>query len=144
MFTRKHRFAGKAILPLFIALTLAAPHAFSQNYRYKIASMAQCNVLDSILASHLQVSIQQPDAGIMKFRVTVLNPTDRSLTVTIRHGNDLLFEDLVGKTSYDNVFNMTDLEDGDYVILISSGKEKISRNIRIQTETKIDRQLTVD
>ena len=144
MFTRKHPFTGKAILPLFIALTLAAPHAFSQNYHHKIASTAQCNVLDSILASHLQVNIQQPDASIMKFRITVLNPADRSLTISIRHGNDLLFEDLVGKASYDNVFNMTDLEDGDYVILISSGKEKISRNIRIQTATRIDRQLTID
>src|SRR5882757_2032889 len=133
MFTRKHQFTGKAILPLFIALTLAAPHAFSQNYHYKIASIAQCNVLDSILASHLQVNIKQPDASVMKFRVTVLNPTDHSISITIRHGNDLLFEDLTGRTSYDNIFNMADLEDGNYVILISNGKEKITRNIRIAT-----------
>ena len=144
MFTRKHLFTGKAILPLFIALTLAAPHTFSQNYHYKIASIAQCNVLDSILASHLQVNIKQPDAGVMKFRVTVLNPTDHSIAISIRHGNDLLFEDLIGRTSYDNIFNMADLEDGNYVILISNGKEKVTRNIRIATETRVDRQLTVD
>ncbi|HLZ86918.1 MAG TPA: hypothetical protein VKQ52_06760, partial [Puia sp.] len=144
MFTRKHTIFGTAILPLFIALTLTAPQAFSQNYHYKIASVAQCNTLDSILAARLQVSIKQTDAGEMKFRVTILNPTEHTVSIAIRRGNDLIFEDLTGKTTYDNVFNLSDLEDGNYVILISSGKEKISRNIRIQTETKVDRQLTVN
>jgi hypothetical protein len=120
MFTRKRRFAGMAILPLFFALTLiAAP-------------------------TPLQVTIRQTNAGEMKFRITIVNPNDHPVSISIHHGHDLLFEDLTGKPTYDNVFNLSDLEDGDYIIQISSGKEKITRTIRIQTETKIDRQLTVD
>jgi hypothetical protein len=141
---RKRSITGKAVLPLFIALTLTASQAFSQNYHYKIASMAQCYALDSIVASHLQVSISQTDGNEMKFRVTIVNPTSRAASVTIRRGNDLLFEDMVGKQPYDHIFNLNDLEDGNYVILISTGKEKIARNIRIQTQTKVARQLTVN
>jgi hypothetical protein len=120
MFTRKLVFAGMAILPLFFALTLtAAPNP-------------------------LQVTIKQTNAGEMRFRITVVNPTDRPLAISIQHGHDVLFEDLTVRPTYENVFNLSDLEDGDYVVLISSGKEKITRTIHIQTETKIDRQLTVD
>ena len=120
MFTRKHVFAGMAILPLFFALTLtAAPNP-------------------------LQVTIKQTNAGEMRFRITVVNPSDRPLSISIQHGHDVLFEDLTARPTYENVFNLSDLEDGDYVVLISSGKEKITRTIHIQTETKIDRQLTVD
>jgi hypothetical protein len=120
MFTRKHRIAGMAILPLFFALTLtAAPNP-------------------------LQVTITQTSAGEMRFRITVVNPGDRAISVSIHHGHDLLFEDLTARPTYDNIFNLSDLEDGDYVVLISSGKEKITRTIHIHTETKIDRQLTVE
>jgi hypothetical protein len=132
------------MLTLFIALTLTASPSFSQNYHYKVATPAQCNTLDSIVASHLQVSIKQAAADEMRFRVSVLNPTEHVATLSIRHGADLLFEDYVGHAGYDHIFNLNDLEDGEYVILISSGKEKITRNIRIQTKTRVDRQLTVE
>jgi len=120
MFTRKHLFAGMAILPLFFALTLtAAP-------------------------TPLQVTIKQTNAGEMRFRITVVNANDHTLSISIHHGHDLLFEDLTAKPTYENVFNLSDLEDGDYIVTISSGKEKITRTLHIQTETKVDRQLTVD
>jgi len=120
MFTRKHVFAGMAILPLFFALTLtAAPNP-------------------------LQVTIRQTNAGEMRFRISVVNPSDRALSISILHGRDVLFEDLTARPTYDNVFNLSDLEDGDYIVLISSGKEKITRTIHIQTQTKIDRLLTVE
>src|SRR5579872_6452690 len=143
MYTRKQS-TGAAILSLFIALTLIASPAFSQNYHYKVITPAQCSALDSLQSTHLQVAIRQASAGEMRFRISVLNPTDRPMSISLHHGHDLLFEDSSLKPTYDNVFNLTDLEDGDYVILISNGKEKITRNIRIQTETKIDRQLTVE
>lgn len=111
-----------AILPLFFTLTLTAAPT----------------------PNPLQVTITQTNAGEMRFRVTVVNPSDRALSISILHGRDVLFEDLTARPTYDNVFNLSDLEDGDYVVLISSGKEKITRTIHIQTETKIDRQVTVE
>ena len=119
MFTRKHLFAGMAILPLFFALTLtAAP------------------------TNPLEVTITQTSAGEMRFRITVLNPSDRSLSITIHHGRDLLFEDLTARPTYDNVFNLSDLEDGDYTVIVTSGKEKVARTLHIQTETKVTRNVS--
>src|SRR5579859_5468945 len=111
MFTRK-QFTGKAILPLFITLTLAAPQAFSQNYHYKVATIAQCNVLDSIVSAHLQVSIRQVDSSSMRFRITIQNPSQHVVSISIHRGNDILFEDIAGKAPYDYVYNLSDLEDG--------------------------------
>ena len=141
---RKH-FTGMAILPLFITLTLAAPQAFSQNYHYKVATVTECDVLDSIVAAaHLQVSIKQIDSNSMRFRITIENPGQHAVSISINHGDDILFQDIAGKAPYDYIYNLSDLEDGDYSIVVSSGKEKISRNIRIQTDTKVDRLITVD
>lgn len=112
-----------AIVPLFFALTLTASPKEGP---------------------HLQVSIKQTNPGEMKFRIAVASETDRTVSIAIHHGRDVLFEDLTGRPTYENIFNLSDLEDGDYIVLITSGKEKISRTIHIQTQTKIDRQLTVD
>jgi hypothetical protein len=120
MYNRKHLFAEMAILPLFFALTLTAS------------------------PNPPQVTISQLNAGEMKFRITVINPSDRTLAISIQHGHDVLFEDLTAKPTYENVFNLSDLEDGDYLVLITSGKEKISRALHIQTKTKVDRLLTVE
>jgi hypothetical protein len=95
-------------------------------------------------ATHLQVAIQQTDASEMRFRVTIQNPTPHAVTISIRRGNDLLFEDLTGKPVYDNVFNLSGLDDGNYMILVTSGREKVVRNIHISTETRVDRRLTVE
>ena len=144
MYTRKHLLASVAILPLFSALTLTASPAASQNDHYPIPALTQAHPQDSLVASHLQVAIKQTSPGEMKFRIAVASETDRVMSIAIQHGHDLLFQDLTGKPTYENIFNLSDLEDGDYTVLVTSGKEKITRIIHIQTQTKIDRQLTVE
>ena len=71
-------------------------------------------------------------------------PAHLNNIVTSAYGHDILFEDLTAKPTCENVFNLSDLEDGDYVVLVSSGKEKITRTLHIRTETKVDKQLTVE
>jgi hypothetical protein len=93
--------------------------------------------------SPLQVTIKQTSDGEMKFRITVVNANDRSVAISIQHGREVLFEDFTGRSTYENIFNLSALEDGDYVVLITSGKERITRTIHIQTETKVDRQVNI-
>lgn len=144
MYTRKQQFAGMAILPLFFALSLTATPASSQNYHHKVVTPAQASVLDSMQSDRLQVAIRQTNAGELRFRISILNPNVHQMTISVQRGRDVLFEDLTNKPNYDNIFNFSDLEDGEYVILVNNGKEKVSRNIRIQTETKVDRQVVID
>lgn len=144
MYTRKHQFAGMAILPLFIALTLTASTASSQSYHPKIVTTAQASALDSAQSARLQVLVRQTNATEMRFRVSILNPTGHSVSIQVQKEHDVLFADIIGTSNYDNVFNFSEMEDGDYVILIANGKERIIRTIRIQTQTKVDKQATIE
>ena len=145
MFTRTIR-AAKATFLLFITFTLTtASTAFSQNYYHKIALDPSSNEkLDSIFAPHLEVTIHQADKNLMKFRLAVFNPASHPVSITIRKGDDIYFTELIREDLYDYTFDLSSLEDGDYQILINNGKERVSRDIFIRTDTHVDRQLTLN
>jgi hypothetical protein len=137
--------AAMAVLPLFIAFTLTTPHAaHSQNYYHKMPLSRIAGALDSVAAPQLQVSIQQLSGDEMKFRVAVMDVDDHAVLMTITNGDDVLFNRTLGKAPFESVFNLSDLEDGNYEMLVSCGKEKITKTIHIQTQTRIDRRLSVN
>ena len=142
MFIRTIR-SAKAILPLFITFTLATSTAFSQSYHHKftVDSTSQ-TILDST-DLHLQVSLHIVDNENMKFRLSALNPSSKFMIITIQKGDDVFYNQNVRQDLYDNVFDLSSLEDGNYQLMVSNGKEKISKNILIQTATHVDRELTV-
>ena len=120
--------AAKVILPLFIALTLTSLHpAYSQN-----------------APSHLEVSIHPVTENGMKFRITVQNPDDHMVHITITRNEDIFYDQLIGRAPFENIFDLSDLEDGNYEIHVSCGKERITRLIHIQTDTRVDRQITLN
>ena len=92
---------------------------------------------------HLQVSVIQQDNS-MKFRVAILNPVSRTATISIQRGNDELFSESLRRGTYENIFDMNQLEDGNYTIIVTGGKERVIRNIAIHTETRTDRQVTLN
>jgi hypothetical protein len=144
MFTRTTR-AVQATTLLFIFSTFAASAtAFSQkNYHQPIQVGQVSDILDSMASPHLQVSIIQQDNG-MKFRVAILNPASRSATISIQRGSEELFSESTRKGAYENIFNMNQLEDGDYKIIVVGGKEKVTRHFSIHTAIQTDRQVTLN
>ncbi len=144
MFIRTIR-SVKAILPLFFAFTLTAPRAaFSQNYHHKMPLSQIAGALDSVAAPQLQVSIQQLTGDGMKFRVAVMDDADHAVFITITGGDDVLYSRTIGKAPFEGVFNLSDLEDGNYQLLVSCGKERVTKTVHIQTQTKVDRRLSVN
>ena len=93
---------------------------------------------------HMQVSVRQMDPNSMKFRVAVFNPFNRAATITICRGEDILYTESGVRGEYQNLFNLEQLEDGNYQIRITSGKETISKDINIHTETTTDREAQVN
>jgi hypothetical protein len=137
--------AAKAFLPLFIAFTLTAPRiAHSQSYHHKMPLSQIAGAMDSVAAPQLQVSIQQLTGDGMKFRVAVMDDADHAVLITITGGDDVLYNRTLGKAPFESVFNLSDLEDGNYELLVSCGKEKVTKTIHIQTQTKVDRRLSVN
>lgn len=80
----------------------------------------------------------------MKFRLSAFNPASRFMIITIQKGDDVLFNQSVRKDLFDYVFDLSSLEDGEYQLVVYNGKEKISKNILIQTATHVDREMSVN
>jgi hypothetical protein len=142
MYTRTIR-SAKAILPLFITFTLATSTAFSQNYHHKFTVDSSFQTMLDSADLHLQVSLRRVDNENMKFRLSALNPSSKFMNITILKGDDVFYNQSVRQDLYDYVFDLSSLEDGNYQLMVSNGKEKISKNILIQTATHVDRELTV-
>ncbi len=124
-----------------IGFTIAG---FSQNYHPAFRSMAQLNTLiDSIETPHLRVSVQQPDKDVMKFRISFVNPNARRATITIRKKDDIYFYETIADREYASLYDFDQLEDGDYQVVVTGGKEKVSASISIRTRTQVDRQAQV-
>jgi hypothetical protein len=143
MFTRTIS-AARAITPLFFAFTLTATAASSQNYHHKMPLSQIAGALDSVATPQLQVSVQQLATDGMKFRIAVMDAAEHTVLMTIKSGDLVLFDRTLGKAPFENVFNLSDLDDGDYQILVSCGKEKIVKTIHIHTQTKVDRRVSID
>jgi hypothetical protein len=144
MFIRTIR-SVKAILPLFIAFTLTAPRAaHSQKDHHKMPLSQIAGALDAVATPQLQVSIQQLTSDGMKFRVAVMDDADHAIFITITGGDDVLYSRTLGKAPLESVFNLSELEDGNYQLSVSCGKEKVTKTFRIQTQTKVDRRLSVN
>ena len=132
-----------AALISFFAITNPA---FAQSYHHPIRHIAKYSaVVDSVNESaHLQVSIVQQDKASLKFRVTVLNPPGRSMSISILRNDDVLFSDNASGDQYFNLFNLDELEDGEYKVVVFNGKERVVKNFRLQTATTVDRQMSVN
>ena len=94
--------------------------------------------------AHMQVSVRQMDPSSMKFRVAVFNPFNKPATISICRGEDVLYVEGGVRGEYQNLFNLDQLEDGNYQIIITSGKETISKDINIHTQTTTDREARVN
>ena len=136
----------KLTISIFILFSgLFSQRAFSQNFVSRIRYVDSPLLTgDRPLAAHLEASIEQPDKDIMKFRVTLSNPTASRTVIAIRRQQDVLFSEVVRVSDYMNVYDMSQLEDGVYEFEISSGKEKFHKTIVITTITQVNRQAMVN
>jgi outer membrane lipoprotein-sorting protein len=126
---------------LIIGLSTAG---FSQNYHTAFHSMRQLNtMLDSLETPHLRVSVDQPDKSVMKFRVFLSNPNSRRATISIRKKNDIYLYETISGREFATMYDFEQLEDGDYEVIVTGGREKVSTNISIHTETQVSREAVV-
>ena len=130
-----------AILSLFAISNSAS----AQSYRRPIRHIEQySNVADSSEMPRLKMSIQQQDKANLKYRIAVLNPLGRGMSISILKNDDVLFSENTSGDQYFNLFNFSQLEDGDYKVIVFNGKERITKSIHLHSETMIDRQVSID
>jgi len=137
MFTQTARtFFGTFFL---LSILSAAGHA--QSFHPAFHSMQRLNtMLDSLETPHLQVEVAQPDKSNMKFRIDVYNPNSRRSVLTIRKKGEVILYEHISVEKYASLYDLTQLEDGDYQVEVKGGKEKVCTNISIRTETQVNRK----
>jgi hypothetical protein len=141
MLTRTFYAAQAFVVLSFFAI---ANSASAQSYHRPLRHIKMESSLDSTdTSARLQVSIQQ-DKESLKFRLSILNPQGRSMSINILKNDDVLFSENVTGDQYFNLFNFTQLEDGDYKVIVFNGKERIIKSIRLQTATTVDRQVSIN
>lgn len=147
MFTQTVRpFLGAMLLLAFGSLFSSTPvFAQTQSFHPAIRSVKGVStLLDSMSMQHLQVNISQPDKNNMKFRIAVSSPVSHHITITIKKQNDVYFSEMIATANYENVYDLNELEDGDYQVQIIGGKERVLKTISIHTSTQISREALVD
>ncbi|HWK05000.1 MAG TPA: hypothetical protein VNS58_15265 [Puia sp.] len=147
MFTQTVRpFLGAMLLLTFGSLfSSSSVFAQKQSFHSTIRSVKEVNtLLDSMSMEHLQVNISQLDKNNMKFRIAVSNPLSRYITITIKKQNDIYFSEMIPTANYENIYDLNQLEDGNYQVQIVGGKERILKTISIHTSTQINREALVD
>ena len=146
MFIRTSRILSVAML-LTLGSLFSSTSAFSQTQSFHPAIRAVKEVntlLDSMAMPHLQVNISQLDKNNMKFRIAVSNPVSRYIIITIKKQSDVYFSEMISTATYENVYDLNQLEDGNYQIQVIGGKERVLKNIHIQTSTQVSREALVD
>jgi uncharacterized protein (DUF2249 family) len=144
--------AVQAIAIVFISFSASAQayhhpiHADNFNQQTIIDSSVNANMTspDSSLETHLQFSVRQTLYDNLTFRVAVSNPLRKGATISISHNDETSYLAANIKGNYQNLFDLSQLEDGNYTLLVTNGKEKISKEIIISTSVKTDRQVQLN
>src|SRR6266498_2626247 len=91
--------------------------------------------------SSFQVVIAQPDANDLIFRVSLSNPNSKKIAINVLQNKDVI-NNLTTSKDFACYYNMNKLDDGDYSIVISDGREKVTKNISIKTLVNVNRVIS--
>ncbi|MBN8856323.1 MAG: hypothetical protein J0H07_30980 [Sphingobacteriales bacterium] len=134
------------LITTIILIVAFSAQSFAQSFhptiRLQFAQRLNA-LLDSIETPHLRVNIQQPDKNNMKFRIDVSNPNGRHAVITIRKKEDIYMSESVSGPVYASLLDFSQMEDGDYQIIVAGGKERVCTNLSIHTETQVNRQVVL-
>jgi hypothetical protein len=137
MFSQSFK-AAQVIAFVFITVTASA-----QPYNQPTDDRSnQLNIFEPARPAHMQLDILQQETG--KLSVTVINPFTKSATIMVCKGRDFLYVLDGVKGQYKTLLNLNELEDGNYKLVVISGKESITKDINIHTSTTTEREVLVN
>jgi hypothetical protein len=131
--------AAQVVAFIFISVAATAQPYNQPNERSDVQITAE-----PVRPAHIQINVQQQEISNLKFNVTVVNPFAKSATIMVCKGRDILYAEDGVKGQYKTIFNLNELEDGNYKIVVISGKESITKDINIRTTTTTDREVVVN
>jgi hypothetical protein len=93
----------------------------------------------------LQVSIGQPDAENPRIRICIYNPEEKRVTISISNDADVDYTLSTKELYFDQVFNLSGINDGKYFVLITAARgERIRKELEITTISRSDRKVNIE
>jgi hypothetical protein len=121
------------VLVLFISFSAAAQNDYHVNNNNRLPEQEPSFAVN--------VMSSNDKAG---FTLVLDNPMKRKVQVWVRHSvAGTISDTTVYKDRIVFHYNMDDVDDGKYIITVSSGKEKITKEIEMKTTTVVSRSVTV-
>ena len=88
----------------------------------------------------MQVSLDQPDSAKLKFKLSVSNPENKKVNITVsERRTGILHSQSFTSNTYTSRYDMSQLEDGEYIIEVANDKERVTKDISIQTIVAVNR-----
>lgn len=93
----------------------------------------------------LDMAVHQQNNAALKFSVHISNPEQEKVTLSVTGKNEgpMVVRTFSGN-NFSIVFDLSSLEDGEYVIEAKTGKQKLQKNIAIETFSRIERVASVN
>jgi hypothetical protein len=100
--------------------------------------MAQTKAASGKISSSDKVSnLSVQDMGSLRFKLAFENPLRQKTKIyLLDKNNDVYFNEYTtGTAQYVRAFNLSDLADGEYTFVVESGKDKLTKEFVIKTQT---------
>lgn len=82
-----------------------------------------------------QVSISAGNSET-SFSLRIQNPVKKKIRIEVSHTNfGLVADTVINEESYSKSYNMNEADDGKYLITVSAGREKVIKEIELNTVT---------
>lgn len=128
----KRKFISTAVA---IATFLSSSTVFAQQVSVAATEISEPRVFNA--------RVEQPDASKLKFKVSVFNPTEQKVTVkVIDWSYGVINTKVISNSEYFVLYDLSDLNDGNYRIEVIAGDEKIQQDILINTVVEENRVAT--
>ena len=111
----------------FLSVSVSAQYLSMREERPKI---------NKISKNLFQVFVAQEVSNLTNFKVTVNNPAQELLYVTLKDQNGKLFQDDIfhRRSNYSMLLDLARLEDGTYTLSITTNYESFTKSFSISTE----------
>jgi hypothetical protein len=117
-----------SVVVLFLAVTVHA-----QKNVYGGATINNMNLPEKEFSFQAHVL---PDSNLTVFNLVIQNPEKKKLQVQISHRElGMAVDTTIYSEKFIRRYNFNEADDGRYLIVVSHGKEKFSREIEIHTIT---------
>ncbi|RXK83352.1 hypothetical protein [Filimonas effusa] len=129
-------FSVMLLLGITTTVLAGTPNEKTEN----AAKAEKAGKLEKGIAFTAQVTQDSDDAFVLR----VTNPEKKRLSIWITHSwSGIVADTTIRDANYGCRYSLDRAEDGKYVIVISSGKDRIVKEIEINTVTTISREVKV-